>query len=144
MRKPQALLPACVFHCLESIILVTKGDGLFPMNLCGVCVAVSAGASHASGQSQGSIPQHIAAGACLRPHGLSAMSMWLMKSRPRVEWRGRRWGAFVQALEDSSEKVIWEVGKVFQPAVKEGKNVRASDLLEEGRGRMENGLWTVA
>ena len=56
----------------------------------------------------------------------------------------RRWGAFVQALEDSSEKVIWEVGKVFQPAVKEGKNVRARDLLEEGRGRMENGLWTVA
>lgn len=55
---------------------------------------MSAGASHASGQSQGSIPQHVVVGACLRPQGLSAMGMWLMKSRPRVEWRGRRWGAF--------------------------------------------------
>lgn len=60
----------------------------------------------------------------------------------KASWRRR--GAFAQALEGSLEKVIWEVRKVFQPAAKKGKNVRASDLLEEGRGRMENGLWTVA
>lgn len=84
------------------------------MNLCGVCVAVSAGASHASGQSQGSIPQHVAAGACLRPHGLSAMSMWLMKSRLRVEWRGRRWGAFEHyAQEGQAENRRFFVGIIY-------------------------------
>ena len=64
------------------------------MNLCGICVAVSAGASRASGQSQESIPQHVVAEACLRPHVLSAIGIWLMRSRQRVDWRGRRWGAF--------------------------------------------------
>lgn len=60
----------------------------------------------------------------------------------KASWRRR--GAFARALEDNSEKVIWEVGKVFQPASNKGKNIRASDLLEEGRGVMGNGLWTVA
>ena len=60
----------------------------------------------------------------------------------KASWR--RQGAFARALEDNSEKVIWEVGKVFQPAANKGKTIRASDLLEEGGGVMGNGLWTVA
>lgn len=80
---------------------------------------MSAGASHASGQSQGSIPQHVVVRACLRPHRLSAMGMWLMKSRPRVEWRGRRWGAFEHhAQEGQAGNRRFFVGIICCPSFK--------------------------